>query len=113
MASPKQVRCVICGKEVNKRQTLVINDKGDRACRIHDTLMITSVQFKECLGCSHRLDDQDGFCYMFRDKPEELPCCQHDKYSKARKTMGKIFKKSPMLGAMLSIALSEIGNKEI
>jgi len=36
MASPKQVRCVICGKEVNKRQTLVINDKGDRACRIHE-----------------------------------------------------------------------------
>lgn len=32
----KKVVCCICQKEVNKVQTLAIDEKGNRACRIHD-----------------------------------------------------------------------------
>lgn len=44
---------------------------------------------EKCTGCKHITNNLMGFCYMFSDKPEVLPCGQHDKYAEQRKANGK------------------------
>ena len=41
-----------------------------------------------CNGCKHR-EDQDGWCYMFEQRPEETPCGQHDMYAAQRRLNGQ------------------------
>ena len=48
--------------------------------------MVKAIECKECEGCKHRfVKEEDLFCYMFKDKPETIPCHQHDKYEVERK----------------------------
>jgi len=41
-----------------------------------------------CTSCKHR-GTKHGWCYMFTQKPEEVPCGQHDMYAKQREENGK------------------------
>ena len=51
-------------------------------------------ELKPCDGCRHILSDGDGWCYMFKDEPETLPCGQHNMYAEQRKITGqKIYEK--------------------
>ena len=52
---------------------------------------MNAAQFSECEGCKHREYKTPFFCYMFKDKPEKLPCGQHDKYAEQRKINGEKF----------------------
>lgn len=62
----------------------------------------------ECFGCRHRvLQPDDGWCYMFRERPEVLPCSQHDKFSAERKTMGRLIRTRPQLLAFMIAAISD------
>ena len=40
---------------------------------------------ENCRGCKHIHYTSSGFCYMFENRPEILPCAQHDKYAEQRK----------------------------
>lgn len=44
---------------------------------------------ERCKGCKHVTDNNNEWCYMFKDPPISLPCAQHDKYSEQRKINGK------------------------
>jgi hypothetical protein len=53
-----------------------------------------------CLDCSHSKDtsiDKGNYCYMFKNSPKNLPCGQHDKFSKQRMAMGKLIIKHPYI----------------
>jgi len=43
---------------------------------------ITAMYIAECIGCGHRRDNGKGFCYMFEEHPEKLPCAQHTDFQK-------------------------------
>ena len=58
---------------------------------------ITAQHITECKGCRHAVTECDGFCYMFEEKPERLPCGQHDKFKAQRDANAKIFAKNPKL----------------
>lgn len=49
-----------------------------------------ALNHRGCDGCQHQRNAEKGsFCYMFANKPEELPCSQHDSFESQRKKMGK------------------------
>lgn len=50
-----------------------------------------------CDGCSHRSTYQVGWCYMFVEPPDVMPCAQHDKYEVERAVMGKMIQRCPAL----------------
>ena len=54
---------------------------------------MNSFNCKNCDGCSHKEDKTNQWCYMFLDKPEIIPCGQHDKYKKQRQINGRLIKK--------------------
>jgi hypothetical protein len=58
---------------------------------------MNSVELVKCEGCRHIKSDNDDFCYMFRHKPEVLPCGQHDKFAEIRKKGGELLRKNPIL----------------
>jgi hypothetical protein len=38
---------------------------------------VTAIQITACNGCPHQIDPSGvGFCYLFRDPPDTLPCSQ-------------------------------------
>lgn len=49
-----------------------------------------------CEGCTHMKNDNEDFCYMFKQKPENLPCWQHDKFNEIRKRSGALLLKNPI-----------------
>lgn len=58
---------------------------------------MNSFRLNLCEGCSHIENNAGEFCYMFRDRPETLPCGQHDKYAEVRKKNGEMLRKNPAL----------------
>lgn len=58
---------------------------------------MNSFRLNLCEGCSHIENNAGEFCYMFRDRPETLPCGQHDKYAEVRKKNGEMIRKNPAL----------------
>jgi hypothetical protein len=50
-----------------------------------------------CEGCSHAKHQEEGFCYMFEQQPEELPCGQHDKFKEVRRATGELIRKHPLI----------------
>jgi len=59
--------------------------------------MRTSVQYEACNKCKHQENIMNQWCYMFIDKPEVLPCGQHDKFAVERAITGHLIKKYPSL----------------
>lgn len=59
-----------------------------------------------CNGCKYQNLEPAGWCYMFRDKPETLPCSQHDKFADQRKAMGTLVRKRPDLLALMIMGIS-------
>jgi hypothetical protein len=54
------------------------------------TVILGASTCVKCEGCQHRNHaEAGGWCYMFAEAPEELPCSQHDKFEDARRKMGK------------------------
>ena len=45
---------------------------------------------KECNGCKHQLLEEGGWCYMFKDKPQKVPCAQHDVYASNKLNVSSI-----------------------
>ena len=73
--------------------------------------MLKAVNCKECEGCKHRkANEEELFCYMFKDKPNVVPCGQHDKYAIEREITGMLFKKYP---AQMKFALSVMLNDNL
>jgi len=67
-----------------------------------------SISCAGCEGCQHRLTVVNQWCYMFRDKPEKVPCGQHDKFRLHREITGRMLKKHPeMFLAFVADALME------
>jgi hypothetical protein len=62
---------------------------------------------KKCDGCQHirNADDFVGFCYMFDEEPETLPCGQHDKYKEVRKATAKRIRKNPLILHLLAMEI--------
>ncbi len=60
-----------------------------------------------CDGCKHQDIEEDGWCYMFRDRPDELPCGQHDKFDGQRRSMGKLILKYPQLLTILVMGMDD------
>ena len=42
-----------------------------------------------CNDCAHQGAEYEGWCYMFTDKPFDVPCAQHDMYAAERRANGK------------------------
>ena len=60
-----------------------------------------------CDGCKYQhLESEGGWCYMFRDEPETLPCGQHDKFAAERKAMGSLVRKNPQILALMIMGMS-------
>ena len=60
-----------------------------------------------CDGCKYQhLETDGGWCYMFRDQPETLPCGQHDKFAAERKAMGSLVRKNPQILALMIMGMS-------
>lgn len=60
-----------------------------------------------CDGCKYQHFESDGgWCYMFRDQPETLPCGQHDKFAAERKVMGSLVRKNPQILALMIMGMS-------
>ena len=55
---------------------------------------MNSTKCKQCNGCKHQIKYK-GWCYMFKNKPDIIPCGQHDKYDLNRKVISKILKEHP------------------
>jgi len=56
------------------------------------------IKDKRCAGCRHADGAEgDGWCYMFREKPETLPCGQHDKFKAGRDAMARMIRKNPLI----------------
>ena len=51
---------------------------------------------EECQRCRYR-DGDGGWCYMFRDRPDELPCPQHNKYDNQRRIVSDLVLHNPLL----------------
>ena len=66
---------------------------------------MNSFELNLCEGCEHITNKQSEFCRMFRERPENLPCGQHDKYAEIRKKNGELLRKNPAL----FIALGQSG----
>jgi len=62
-----------------------------------------------CAGCRHAEHSGEGFCYLFIERPETLPCGQHDKYTSGREAMGRMIRKNPL---MLLWAMGEEADDE-
>ena len=56
---------------------------------------MNSTTEEKCEGCKHRAITDEGFCYMFREAPEILPCAQHDMYAGRRREFVENCKKNP------------------
>ena len=71
--------------------------------------ILKAINCKECEGCKHRFaKEEDLFCYMFKDKPNIVPCGQHNKYEIERNVMGMLFKKYPtQMKFALSVMLND------
>ena len=71
--------------------------------------MKKATECKECEGCKNRkTNDVELFCYIFKDKPETVPCGQHDKYEVERKITGMLLKKYPtQMKFALSVMLND------
>jgi hypothetical protein len=51
-----------------------------------------------CSGCKHQgTPSNTDFCYMFEDKPDILPCGQHDKYKEHRQLTGRMIRRNPFI----------------
>ena len=50
---------------------------------------MNSFELKLCAGCSHITNNKDEFCYMFLDRPEALPCGQHEPFAEIRTKNGE------------------------
>lgn len=50
---------------------------------------MNSSNYEGCKGCRHITNKVSEFCYMFKDRPEVLPCAQHDKYAEQRRKNGR------------------------
>jgi len=70
--------------------------------------MESSTTHKDCKQCSHDILVPGQWCYMFKDKPEKLPCGQHDKFASIRKVTGEAIKKNPAL--LMGIVMKEMDN---
>lgn len=56
----------------------------------------------DCDGCQWQdIGDENGWCYMFEDEPENLPCSQHDKFAVDREIFELIVKKNPIILPMI------------
>jgi len=63
-----------------------------------------SLTCSACNGCKHQNESSDGWCYMFNNRPEDLPCGQHDKYEAQRAVISKLASKYPLyLTALLGM----------
>ena len=56
---------------------------------------------KMCEGCSHPKPYQDGYCYMFRTKPEGTFCGQNTVNQEAYKKLPKSVKQALFFAAVL------------
>lgn len=55
-------------------------------------------QHDGCTGCIWRVDENpSAWCGMFRERPETLPCCQHDKFEIERSITGHMIRRNPMI----------------
>ena len=60
-----------------------------------------------CDGCKYQhLESEGGWCYMFRDEPQTLPCGQHDKFAAERTAMGSLVRKNPQILALMIMGMS-------
>lgn len=57
----------------------------------------------KCDGCNHQRKSLDfvGYCYMFDEEPETLPCGQHDKYKEVRQATAALIAKHPFMVHLL------------
>ena len=65
--------------------------------------------YEECKECQYAFTkEKDLFCYMFKDKPNVIPCKQHDKFIAERKIMSMLFKKYPIqMKFMLNVMVND------
>lgn len=60
-----------------------------------------------CDGCKYQHFEVDsGWCYMFKDRPENLPCAQHDKFEEKRKEMSSVVRNHPQILALMIMGMS-------
>lgn len=66
-----------------------------------------------CNGCKHKglATTETCFCYMFDNKPEIIPCGQHDKYEVERRLTGAMMRKHPFMTQLL--VLEALGNRKV
>ena len=55
-----------------------------------------SINEMKCNGCQHQ-EQNENWCYMFKNAPAVLPCAQHDKYAEVRKAIGRLIRKNPLV----------------
>jgi hypothetical protein len=78
----------------------------------HDKSVASSCS--ACDGCKYQhLDSENGWCYMFRNKPETLPCGQHDKFSAKRKATGSLVRKNPQMLAFMIMEMRKNENIDL
>ena len=52
---------------------------------------------EKCNGCQHQSIVKGQWCYMFLDRPEKLPCGQHDKHKLERQITGDLIRRNPLI----------------
>jgi hypothetical protein len=58
---------------------------------------------EKCKGCQHDRPSSTDYCYMFENKPWNLPCGQHDKYKDLRQRSGRLMRQHPIMLQMLTM----------
>jgi hypothetical protein len=59
-----------------------------------------------CDGCKYQRLGDEGWCYMFSEQPESLPCTQHDMFASARAAVGDMLRRRPHILVMLAMAMN-------
>lgn len=55
-----------------------------------------------CAGCQWQYNPAgNGWCYMLKQRPDTLPCSQHDKFEPVRKKMTSLVCERPEILAMM------------
>lgn len=67
--------------------------------------MTNATECEACNGCKHQNHLDDGWCYMFENAPDDLPCAQHDKFEVKRKVTCAIVGRHPVLLTGLALEL--------
>lgn len=57
----------------------------------------TAASCEACNGCQHQNHSDGGWCYMFENPPETLPCGQHDKFELERQITGRLIQRCPII----------------